>query len=169
MPTENEVRVLKILNAIEIPPTAGQTIQTWGNEAVTVVCEAALGTYPGLRSKVRNNAVALLGWMDHPQAQETVPLLLNDTNSDVAIRAMRAAGRQKNETGIEKLAGMLEQQGTQPLLAAEAVSALLAIGTPEAAATVASYRAANPADLPHRGSRAVIGVLSETRPPGSPP
>lgn len=169
MPTENEVRVLKILSAIEIPPTAGQTIQSWGNEAVTVVCEAALGTYPGLRPKVRNNAVALLGWMDHEQAQETVPLLLNDSNSDVAIRAMRAAGRQKNEAGIDKLAEMLNQKGTEPLLAAEAVSALLTIGGTEAAATVAAYRSANPADLPHRGSRAVISVLSESRPPGSIP
>jgi len=169
MPTENEVRVLSILNAIEIPTTAGQTIQSWGNEAVTVVCEAALGTYPGLRPKVRYNAVALLGEMDHEQAQETVPLLLNDSNSDVAIRAMRAAGQQKNETGIDKLAEMLNQKNTEPLLAAEAVSALLAIGSPEAAAAVAAYRSANPTDLPHRGSRAVIGVLSESRPPGSLP
>ena len=169
MPTENEVRVLKILSAIEIPSNAGQTIQSWGNEAVTVVCEAALGTYPGLRPKVRNNAVALLGWMDHPQAQETVPLLMNDSNTDVAIRAMRAAGRQKNENGVDKLAEMLDQKDTQPLLAAEAVSALLAVGSAGALATVTAYRSANPTDLPHRGSRAVISVLSESRPPGSPP
>ncbi|WP_136419716.1 HEAT repeat domain-containing protein [Herbaspirillum sp. ST 5-3] len=160
MPTENEIRVLKILSAIEIPPNAGQTIQSWGNEAVTVVCEAALGTYPGLRPKVRNNAVALLGWMDHQQALETVPLLLNDANTDVSIRAMRAAGRQKNDAGVDKLGQLLRRRDAPPLLAAEAVSALLAIGSDKALASVAAYKSANPADLPHRASKVVESVLS---------
>ena len=73
MPTESEVRVMDVLTSIEIPPNAAQTIVSWGNEAVTVVCEAALGTYPGFRPKVRNNAVALLGQMSHRQATETIP------------------------------------------------------------------------------------------------
>lgn len=160
MPTENEIRVLKILSAIEIPPTAGQTIQSWGNEAVTVVCEAALGTYPGLRPKVRNNAVALLGWMDHQQARETVPLLLNDANTDVSIRAMRAAGQQKSDASVDKLGQLLRRRDAPPLLAAEAVSALLAIGSDKALASVAAYKSANPVDLPHRASKVVESVLS---------
>ena len=165
MPTENEIRVLKILSAIEIPPTAGQTIQSWGNEAVTVVCEAALGTYPGLRPKVRNNAVALLGWMDHQQAKETVPLLLNEANADVSSRAMRAAGRQKNESGIDKLDQLLRRKDSPPLLAAEALGALLAIGSGKALASVAAYKAANPADVPHRASKVVESVLSADKRP----
>ena len=83
MPTANEIRVLKLLSAIEIPPTAGQTIQSWGNEAVTIVCEAALG-------------------------------------------------------------------------------ALLAIDSDKARASVATYKAASPVDLPHRGSRGGESVLSST-------
>lgn len=162
MPTANEIRVLKLLSAIEIPPTAGQTIQSWGNEAVTIVCEAALGTYPGLRPKVRNNAVALLGWMDHQQAMETVPLLLTDANTDVSIRAMRAAGRQKNEASVDKLGQLLRRKEASPLLAAEALGALLAIDSDKARASVATYKAASPADLPHRGSRVVESVLSAT-------
>jgi len=160
MPTENEIRVLKLLSAIEIPPTAAQTIQTWGNEAVTVVCEAALGTYPGLRPKVRNNAVALLGLMNHPQAMETVPLLINDSNSDVSIRAMRAAGHQNNVHGIEKIGQFLRRKESPPLIAAEAVSALLQIDSDNARASVAEYMAANPREFPHRGSAVVESIFT---------
>jgi len=160
MPTENEVRVLKLLSAIEIPPTAAQTIQSWGNEAVTIVCEAALGTYPGLRPKVRTNAVSLLGWMNHQQATETVPMLLTDSNTDVAIRAMRAAGRQKNESGIDKMAQLLRTREAPPLLVAEALSALMTIGTDRAMSSVAAYRTAKPTDLPHRASRVVESIFA---------
>ena len=71
MPTENEIRVLRLLSAIEISPNAGATIEGWGNEAVTVLCEAALGSYPGLRQKVRTNAVSVLGSMSHPNCGVT--------------------------------------------------------------------------------------------------
>src|SRR3712207_8910994 len=103
MPTETESRVISVLTSIEVPSNAAQTIGSWGNEAVTVVCEAALGTYPGFRPKVRYNAVALLGQMNHPQATETIPLLINEPDPDVSIRAMRAAGRQKNERVVDAL------------------------------------------------------------------
>ena len=116
MPTEIETRVMKVLTAIEIPPDVAQKIQSWGNEAVTVVCEAALGSYPGLRMKVRTNAVALLGHMTHPQAIETIQVLVNDPNSDVSIRAMRAAGRQKNEQVIDKLGQVLKKIESTPSL-----------------------------------------------------
>lgn len=159
MPTEIEVRVMKILTAIEIPPTAAQVIEALGNEAVTVVCEAALGSYPGLRLKVRNNAVSLLGWMTHPQAKETIPLLVNDSNDDVKYRAMRAAGRQKNEDVVETLGLILKKKESPPLAAAEAVNALIAIGSSKAQALVTSYETANPDTVPHRGSAVVNAVL----------
>lgn len=159
MPTEIEIRVMKVLDAIEIPPDAAQKIQQWGNEAVTVVCEAALGTYPGLRPKVRNNAVALLGWMDHAQAIETIPLLVNDPNSDVSLRAMRAAGRQKNEQVIEKLNQILKKSESPPLTAAEAVKALMAIDSAKARARLEEYIASSSTAYPHRGNSVVEGIL----------
>jgi hypothetical protein len=159
MPTETEIRVMKLLTAIELTPASADRIVEWGNEAVTVVCEAALGVYPGLRQKVRTNAVALLGWIDHPQAVETIPLLVTDPNPDVAIRAMRAAGRRQLDSVVEQLAGVLESPEATPVLAAEAAKALHAIGTPQAEAALNDYRSKSPSVLPHRGSRVVADVL----------
>jgi HEAT repeat protein len=98
--------------------------------------------------------------MTHQQARETVPLLLTDANTDVSIRAMRAAGRQKNEDGIDKLSQLLKQKESPPLLAAEALGALIAIDSDKARASVAAYKSANPADVPHRASKAVESVFS---------
>lgn len=162
MPTETEVRVMDILNSIEIPTDAAQTIGSWGNEAVTVVCEAALGTYPGFRPKVRNNAVALLGRMSHPQATETIPLLVNEPDPEVSIRAMRAAGRQRNEIVVDTLDQILKKSESSPLIAAEAVRSLTAIGSAKARAILDAYIAASPDTHPHRGSVMVEHVL-ETR------
>lgn len=163
MPTPDEVRVIKMLSAIEIPPDAGATVVLWGNAAVTVVCEAALGTYPGLRMKVRTNAVSLLGLMDHPQAVETIALLLNDSNPDVSHRAMRAAGRQKSPQAVEKLAQVLSKPDSSPLSAAEAVKALVAIDSPASRARVAEYESASPSTYPHRGSAVVQEVIRRYR------
>lgn len=160
MPTENEVRVLTILNSIEIEPDAAQTIESLGSDAVTILCEAALGTYPGLRAKIRYNAVALLGLMNNPQAKETILLLLSDPDPDVAIRAMRASGRQKNAGGVDTLSTLLGNPQTPTLLAAEALSALMTIGTGKALAGVETYRNASLSELPHRGSRVVEGMFS---------
>jgi len=163
MPTENEIRVMKILTAIEITPAAGQKIKEWGNEAVTVVAEAALGMYPGLRLKVRTNAAALLGWIDHPQAAETLLLLVNDPNQDVAIRAVRAAGRQKKDVAVEKLGQLLTQPSTSPILAAEASKALIAIGTARAQNVLQSYENTAVDNVPHRQSAVVRDVLQKRR------
>lgn len=160
MPTPIEVRVLKILSAIEIDPSTAQTIENLGNEAVTVVCEIALGSYPGLRLKVRTNAVALLGWMTHPQAVETIPLLINDSNSDVSIRAMRAAGRQKNEQVISKLDEILKKTESLPLIAAEAVKALISINSVEARTSLSEYSTTDGLKYPHRNSTVVKGILN---------
>jgi HEAT repeat protein len=163
MPTEMEIQVLEVLNAIEIPSGAAREIESWGNEAVTVVCEAALGTYPGLRSKVRYNAVSLLGKMDHPQAREAVPLLINDPDPDVAIRAMRAAGRQNSAEGVGRLGEILRRENAPPLLAAEAVKALSAIDSSQARTALEEYTGASPNALPHRGSPAVQAVLQRVK------
>jgi len=159
MPTEMESRVLEALSAIEIEPELARQIEDWGTEAVTVACEAALGTYVGLRPKIRTNAIALLGHVNHPQARETVPMLVNDSDRDVAIYAMRAAGRQRNEAVVEKLGRVLEASDSAPLLAAEALEALREVGSSAARARVAAYSAASPERLPHRGSAAVNAVL----------
>ena len=109
MPTEMESRMLQLLSAIEIERDAPQYIESLGNEAVTVICEAALGSYPGMRPKVRANAVVLVGRMNHPQALETMALLVSDPDPGIAIRAIRAAGRKRNTGLVEKIARVLDQ------------------------------------------------------------
>ncbi|ACL65253.1 hypothetical protein A2cp1_1911 [Anaeromyxobacter dehalogenans 2CP-1] len=162
MPTENEIRVMKLLTATDLSPSAAaEAIVEWGNEAVTVVCEAALGQYPGLRLKVRTNAAALLGWIDHPQATEAIDLLIQDSSPDLAVRAIRAAGRKKDDRFVSRLGEMLERPETTPILAAEAVRALVSIGSARAQSAVGNYEAANPRTVPHRASRAVADVLEK--------
>src|SRR5262249_40633403 len=113
-----------------------------------------------LRPKVRTNAVALLGPMTHPQARETLQLLITDPNPEVASRAMRGAGRQKNEQVVSTLGALLHSAEVTPLMAAEAAKALIAIDSPAARAHVDAYVAASPNDLPHRGSAVVEGILN---------
>ena len=103
MPSETEAAVLKMLSAIEISPALARRIERQGNEAVTALCEIALGVPPGLRMKVRTNATALLDKVDHPQARETLELLLSDPNEGVRIRALRAAGRAKMDAARTRL------------------------------------------------------------------
>ncbi|GAO45412.1 HEAT repeat domain-containing protein [Flavihumibacter petaseus] len=161
MPTEIEIKVIKALSAIEVPPTLALTIEGWGNEAVTVLCEAALGTYPGLRQKIRTNAVALLGWMTHPQAMETVRMLINDSNEDIAIRAMRSSGRQKNDGTTDQLQALLSKSETSPLLAAEAVQSLINNGSVKARAVLTQYAGQSPETLPHRRNALVQELLNK--------
>lgn len=163
MPDETVVQVMKILSAIEIPPGAAKQIEEMGNAAVTVLCDVALGSYPGLRPKVRTNAVALLRWMSHPQALETTALLINDANPDVAIRALRAAGVQKNEDVVDKIGQILTKPASNPLLAAEAAKALLAIDSPKAKTLMETYEKASPNTLPHRHSPEVENILQTRR------
>lgn len=159
MPTEMESRMFQLLRAIEIERDAPQYIESLGNEAVTVICEAALGSYPGIRPKMRANAVVLAGRMNHPQALETIALLVSDPDLGIAIRAMRAAGRNRTTGVVEKIARVLDQPMSGALLAAEALDALLQIDTPEAQLRVKAYEAAN--DLPHRRSPPVEYTLRE--------
>ncbi|MDQ3956747.1 MAG: HEAT repeat domain-containing protein, partial [Actinomycetota bacterium] len=107
MPTPIETRVFKLLSAIEVPRRTAKVIENMGTEAVTVVSDAALGTYPDLRPKVRSTAVTVLGGMSHPQAREALLLLIHDPHPNLQIRAMRAAGRQKNATAGEKIAQVI--------------------------------------------------------------
>lgn len=100
--------------------------------------EAALGSYPGLRNKTRTNAVALLGWLAHPQAAETVVLLVGNENPDVASRAMRAAGRSGNQGAVPRIAALLARPETPPILAAESVRSLATIGSASALAALNS-------------------------------
>ena len=162
MPDETVVTVMKILSAIEIPPSAAEKIEEMGNPAVTVVCEVALGSYPGLRFKVRTNAVALLGWLKHPQAIETIALLVNDANPDIATRALRAAGRQKNDGVVDKIAEMMKQPAASPLLVAEGLKALLAIDSSKSRSTFDEYEKGSP-NTPHRHTPVVQNILQTHR------
>ena len=56
MATETEIWVLNLLSATEVPQNAPEQIEAAGTEAVNVACEAALGTYVGMRPKIRSNA-----------------------------------------------------------------------------------------------------------------
>jgi hypothetical protein len=163
MPTEIESRMLQLLSALEIERDAPQYIESLGDEAVTVICEAALGSYPGIRPKMRANAVLLAGRMSHPQALETIALLVSDPAPEIAIRAMRAAGRKRSAGLVETIGRVLDQPISGALLAAEALDALLHIDTPEARLRVKAYEAVNAADLPHRRSPAVEYTLRKAQ------
>ncbi|HEV2833719.1 MAG TPA: HEAT repeat domain-containing protein [Pyrinomonadaceae bacterium] len=163
MPDETVVKVMKILSAIEIPPSAAQVVEQMGHQAVTVVCEVALGSYPGLRQKVRTNAVSLLGWMTRPQAVETTALLVNDPNPDIAIRALRAAGRQKNDNVVDKIGQMLNKPAANPLIVAEGLKALLAIDSSKSKSVFEGYEKESPNKVPHRATPLVQEIITKRR------
>jgi hypothetical protein len=164
MPTENEIRVLNMLSAVDYGPDSdpGKLIESWGTEAVTVACEVALGTYPGLSRKMRTNAVAFLETIEHPQAQETVRMLVKDPDSDVSIRAIRAAAGQQNTSTVKEMATLLRSTTLQPLVAVEIVKALSTLDTPEARETLRSYQAADPERFPHRAYQLVNEYLDRS-------
>lgn len=165
MPTPTEELVLRMLSAIEPPDDAARQIEELGPEAVNVACEAALGTYVGLRPKIRTNAAAIVGEMDTEQARETLGLLVTDANEDVAIRALRALGRRDDPELVARAAIVLRRPETSPMLATEAVNALAATPTREAAReALDTYRAAvgEPA-LPHRRHQLVQEALERTQ------
>ena len=163
MTTPIETEVLQILSAIEIEGSAAQVIEKLGNDAVSLTCDIASGAVPGLRNKVRTNAAALLGYMRHPQAKETVRLLVNDTNHDVALRGLRAAARMKLVSAVNDIAVALNKPDLSPLLAAEAVKALVAIDSPPAKQAVETYRRSDATTLPHRNAPVVLNVLSTSQ------
>ena len=152
MATDIEVRVMGLLSAIEVPDNVAELIEGLGTEAVTVACEAALGSYPGIRLKVRTNAAAAVGRMTHPQARETLAMLVTDESADVAIRAIRAAGRQRDDRLVGAVGSVLQRAATDPLVADEAVRALRTIGSEAANQQIAEYVAAAPERVPHRAS-----------------
>ncbi|MBV6324255.1 HEAT repeat domain-containing protein [Duganella violaceipulchra] len=163
MPTEIEKKVLNLLSVVDYSGGSdpGQLIASWGNEAVTLVCEIALAGYPGLLPKVRTNAVAVLETVDHPQSKETVRLLVKDADSDISIRALRAAGGQRNAASVRDMASLLQSTSLQPLVAVEVVKALLAIATPEARAALAGYAASDRKKYPHRANPLVNSYLEK--------
>ena len=156
MASKIEQRVIEMLSMIELPDDAGKRLEHLGTPAVTVVCEAALDSYPGLRAKVRSNAIALLGSVSHPQARETLHLLVADTNRDIAAGAIRALAGQRDRTAIKRLAQLLSRGRLDPVLVTESVKGLLAIGTREAKAAVLAYEKASvEASKPRRRSARV--------------
>ena len=163
MPTEIEKSVINLLSATDYAPgtVPGKLIESWGNEAVTVACEIASGAYPGLRKKIRTNAVDALETIDRPQARETVQLLVKDTDTDVSIRALRAAASQKNINVVGAIAKLLQSASLPPLVAAETVAALIAIDSSEARQVLRQYESADPAAYPHRGDDVVKQYLRE--------
>jgi HEAT repeat protein len=159
MATDIEVRVMGLLSAIEVPANVAEIIEGLGTEAVTVACEAALGSYPGIRMKVRTNAAAAVGRMTHPQARETLAMLVTDDNSAVAIRALRAVGRQRDDRLVATVGSVLRRATTDPLVADEAVRALQKVGSEAATRQLAEYDAAAPEQVPHRASALIRRTL----------
>jgi len=161
MPTENEERVLDLLSAVDYVPglDPGKLIQSWGRDAVTVACEVALGSYPGLQRKVRTNAVAVLETITEPQALETVTLLVKSPDSDVSIRALRAAAGQKNASVVKSIAQMVQSPSLEPLVAVEAVKALAAVDSADARTVLKAYAEADPEKFPHRANALVGSYL----------
>ncbi len=165
MPNQDEIRVLNLLSVVDYGPGTdpGKLIESWGNGAVTVACETALGSYPGLSPKVRTNAVAVLETIDHPQARETVAMLVKDPNSDVSIRALRAAAGQKNTAVVGDLATMLQSPSLSPLVAVEVVKALINIGSTQAKKALQTYKEANANQLPHRGNALIASYMEKAQ------
>ena len=159
MATPIEVRVMEMLSAIEVPANAAEQIGAMGTEAVTVVCEAALGSYPGLRFKVRTNAASMVAKLDHPQAAETLSLLINDASADIAVRALRGVARRHAAQYVPEIAKVLRLSSTEPHAAAEAIQTLRSLGTPEARGVLEAYASAAVEQVPHRGSPVVRKVL----------
>jgi HEAT repeat protein len=164
MPTEQEKQVLNLLSMVDYTPGTdpGKLIESWGNEAVTVACEAALGSFPGLQRKVRTNAVAVLETIDTPQAKETVRMLVKDPDPDVSIRALRAAAGQKNPDVVTDLAKMLNTPTLTPLVAVEVVKALRGIDSTAARKALATYRESDSAKLPHRADALVKSYIEKS-------
>jgi hypothetical protein len=159
MATDVEIRVMRLLSAIEVPPDAATLIEEMGTEAVTVACEAALGSYPGLRPKVRTNAVSVIGRMTHPQARETLAMLVTDETPRVALHALRAAGRRQDDSLVGHIGTVLRRPTTDQFTANEAIRALRAIGSPAAQRELDEYAGASPEGLPHRSSALVQQAL----------
>lgn len=158
MATEIETWVLNLLSAIEVPRNAPEQIESAGTEAINVACEAALGTYVGLRPKLRTNAAWVVGRMTSQQARETLMLLLNDPSDDVAIRAIRAIGK-RNDPELEARAALtLQRPEANSLVVAEIVKSL---GQSQNGKLILSeYRGQQGlAALPHRRSPVVERAL----------
>jgi hypothetical protein len=162
MPSEIEVRVMRLLSAVELPPGAAPRIERMGTEAVTVVCEAALGTYVGQRAAIRHHAAALVGRMAHVQAVETLALLLESDDPGVARRALRAVRRRDRRDLVPHVQALLDRDDTPPGLAAEAVLTLAAVDSDPARAALAAYRGRDAAAPPHRRAPVVRRALERT-------
>jgi hypothetical protein len=161
MPTENEKKVLNLLSATDLVGVGdpGALIESWGNEAVTVACEIAMGSFPGLAKKVRTNAVAVLETVKKPQAMETISLLIKDPDSDIAIRAARAAAGQNNTEAISNMGTMLQRPTLVPLVAVELVKSLIKLDTADAKSVLSTYEQADATKLPHRANNLVRTYL----------
>jgi HEAT repeat protein len=159
--TPIEESVLRMLSAIEVSMKAADAILARGNGAVTATCDIALGNLPGIRAKVRGNAVALLGRMDRPQVRETLALLARDSSPDIRIRAFRSAGRLKAPEVVDALGAALRDSATPPVVAAEAALALDAMATPEALSLLERYRVADDAPS-HRDTTTVKDAMART-------
>jgi hypothetical protein len=86
-------------------------------------------------------------------------LLVKDPNPDIAIRAIRVAGRQKNEQLGDYIGGLLKRADTPPIVAAEAMKSLIAINSSATKTYLESFNSTDPNSYPHRGSAVVKEIL----------
>ncbi len=140
MSIQTQVRNVLSANEIESPEQTATSIEQLGNEVVTFLCDIALGYEIVNREKIRTNAVSLLGWMKHPQALETVSRLIDDTDPDISLRAIRAAVRQNNVDAVKSIGRLLSEPDIGEILSSEAFNGLSNIDSVEAKRLIEQYQ-----------------------------
>lgn len=158
--TESQTKVLQMLGAVELPRGSAARIEALGNDAVTLLCDAALGSFVGIAAGQRHRAAFLVGCLSHPQALETLPLLVGSDAPGVARRALRALRRRQRVDAVLQIQALLDQDGTPPTLAAEAILTLAALNAEPARAVIAGYERRAPAPGSHRGAAVVRRALA---------
>jgi hypothetical protein len=166
MTNEVEARVLRLLSVTDLAPesTPGRLVESWGEEAVSALCNIALGSQRAVLPKVRTNAVGLLETMTHPQAMETARMLLADPSPDVGVRALRATASQQNPDAVTDIQRLLTRLDLHPLLVVESMKALTGIGTAAARKALKAYRSSD-VGVRHRAHPIVARFMKSGRLP----
>jgi hypothetical protein len=164
MASDIEARVLRLLSATDFAQdsTPGKLVESWGEEAISALCNIALGGQRAVQTKVRTNAAGLLETMTHPQAMETARMLLSDPSLDIAVRALRATASQRNPDTVRDIQRLLIRPDLHPLLVVESMKALSGIGTAAARKALKTYRSSE-VGMHHRADPVVARFIKSGR------
>ena len=160
MASDIEERVFRLLSATDYAQdsTPGKLVKSWGEEAISALCNIALGGQRAVHTKVRTNAAGLLETMTHPQAMETARMLLFDPSLDIAVRALRATASQRNPDTVRDIQRLLIRPDLHPLLVVESMKALSGIGTAAARKALEAYRSSE-VGMHHRADPVVARFI----------